>query len=147
MCRVYGAVLTEQVLQLRIQTCESAEVGFSDTQARTFASAGLKLSSNPLPVTLHHHLCVWPATESRGDRGVWPLGVQICTLNADCAKPAESLKLTLTKHSCSCQGRDCLSMPVDEIKNRQLLCSTIAPVHCYGTQQWPRPERVCAYNG
>ena len=62
-------------------------------------------------------------------------------------KPAASLKLTLTKHSCSCQGRDCLSMPVDEIKIRQLLCSTNAPVHCYGTQQWPRRERVCACNG
>ena len=35
-------------------------------------------------------------------------------------------------------------MPVDGIEIRQLLCSTDAPVHRYGTQQWPRLERVCA---
>ena len=58
MRRVYGAVLTVQTLQLRIQTCEKAEVGFSDTQAKTFASAGLKLFSSPLLVTLQDHCCV-----------------------------------------------------------------------------------------
>ena len=35
-------------------------------------------------------------------------------------------------------------MPVDGVEIRQLLCSTNPPVHCYGTQQWPRRERVCA---
>ncbi len=58
MCGVYSAVLTVQIWQRRIQTCENAEVGFSDIQAKTSASAGLKLFSSPLPVTLRHHCCV-----------------------------------------------------------------------------------------
>ena len=147
MCRADGNMLTVQVLQRRIRTCENAEVDFSDTQARTFASAGLKPSSSPLPVTLHHHCCVRPATETGGkQRALAPWGSDIYTKCRLC-KAAECLKLTLTQSPCSCQGRDCLSMPVDGIKIRQLLYSTDAPVHCDGTQQWPRRERVCACNG